>query len=324
MTQAYARIVGTGSYLPDNIVTNADLEKQVETSDEWIRERTGIRQRHIALPGQTTGDLAFEAATRALEAAGVDASEIDLLVLGTTTPDIIFPSTACLLQHRLGANGCAAFDVNAACSGFIYALGVANNFIRAGAAKTALVVGAETLSRMIDWSDRGTCVLFGDGAGAVVLKADSEAGVLSTHLHAGGGHEHLLYNPVGVSRGFTDAPNHGVKVHMTGNEVFKFAVKTLDAVVDETLDANGLSRSDVDWLIPHQANLRIITATAKRLDMPMDRVVVTVDRHGNTSAASVPLALDEAVRSGRVQRGELLLLEAFGGGFTWGSALIRY
>ncbi|MEB2316598.1 MAG: ketoacyl-ACP synthase III [Xanthomonadaceae bacterium] len=324
MTQAYARIVGTGSYLPDNIVTNADLEKQVETSDEWIRERTGIRQRHIALPGQTTGDLAFEAATRALEAAGVDASEIDLLVLGTTTPDIIFPSTACLLQHRLGANGCAAFDVNAACSGFIYALGVANNFIRAGAAKTALVVGAETLSRMIDWSDRGTCVLFGDGAGAVVLKADSEAGVLSTHLHADGGHEHLLYNPVGVSRGFTDAPNHGVKVHMTGNEVFKFAVKTLDAVVDETLDANGLSRSDVDWLIPHQANLRIITATAKRLDMPMDRVVVTVDRHGNTSAASVPLALDEAVRSGRVQRGELLLLEAFGGGFTWGSALIRY
>ena len=324
MTQAYARIVGTGSYLPDNIVTNADLEKQVETSDEWIRDRTGIRQRHIALPGQTTGDLAFEAATRALEAAGVDAAEIDLLVLGTTTPDIIFPSTACLLQHRLGANGCAAFDVNAACSGFVYALGVANNFIRAGAAKTALVVGAETLSRMIDWSDRGTCVLFGDGAGAVVLKADAEPGVLSTHLHADGGHEHLLYNPVGVSRGFTDAPNHGVKVHMTGNEVFKFAVKTLDAVVDETLNANGLSRSDVDWLIPHQANLRIISATAKRLDMPMDRVIVTVDRHGNTSAASVPLALDEAIRSGRVQRGELLLLEAFGGGFTWGSALIRY
>jgi 3-oxoacyl-[acyl-carrier-protein] synthase-3 len=324
MTQAYARIVGTGSYLPDNIVTNADLEKQVETSDEWIRDRTGIRQRHIALPGQTTGDLAFEAATRALEAAGVDAAEIDLLVLGTTTPDIIFPSTACLLQHRLGANGCAAFDVNAACSGFVYALGVANNFIRAGAAKTALVVGAETLSRMIDWSDRGTCVLFGDGAGAVVLKADAEPGVLSTHLHADGGHEHLLYNPVGVSRGFTDAPNHGVKVHMTGNEVFKFAVKTLDAVVDETLNANGLSRSDVDWLIPHQANLRIISATAKRLDMPMDRVIVTVDRHGNTSSASVPLALDEAIRSGRVQRGELLLLEAFGGGFTWGSALIRY
>ena len=324
MAQPYARIVGTGSYLPDNIVTNADLEKQVETSDEWIRERTGIRQRHIALPGQTTGDLAFEAATRALEAAGVAASEIDLIVLGTTTPDAIFPSTACLLQHRLGANGCPAFDVNAACSGFVYALGVADKFIRSGAAKTALVVGAETLSRMIDWTDRGTCVLFGDGAGAVVLKADDTPGILSTHLHADGGYEHLLYNPVGVSRGFKDVPNHGVKVHMTGNEVFKVAVKTLDAVVDETLDANGLSRSDLDWLIPHQANLRIISATAKRLQMSMDRVVVTVDRHGNTSAASVPLALDEAIRSGRAQRGELLLLEAFGGGFTWGSALIRY
>lgn len=324
MAQPYARIAGTGSYLPDNIVTNADLADKVETSDEWIRERTGIRQRHIALPGQTTGDLAFEAATRALEAAGVAASEIDLLVLGTTTPDIIFPSTACLLQHRLGANGCAAFDVNAACSGFVYALGVADKFIRAGAAKTALVVGAETLSRMIDWTDRGTCVLFGDGAGAVVLKADDTPGILSTHLHADGGYEHLLYNPVGVSRGFKDEPNHGIKVHMTGNEVFKVAVKTLDSVVDETLDANGLTRADLDWLIPHQANLRIISATAKRLQMSMDRVVVTVDRHGNTSAASVPLALDEAVRSGRVQRGELLLLEAFGGGFTWGSALIRY
>ncbi len=324
MTQVHARIAGTGSYLPDNIVTNADLEKKVDTSDAWIRERTGIHQRHIALPGQTTGDLAFEAATRALEAAGVTAAEIDLIVLGTTTPDIIFPSTACLLQHRLGANGCAAFDVNAACSGFIYALGVADKFIRAGAARTALVVGAETLSRMLDWNDRGTCVLFGDGAGAVVLKADTEAGILSTHLHADGGYEHLLHNPVGVSRGFTDEPNHGVKVHMTGNEVFKIAVKTLDATVDETLKANGLERSDLDWLIPHQANLRIISATAKRLQMPMERVIVTIDRHGNTSSASVPLALDEAVRSGRVQRGELLLLEAFGGGFTWGSALIRY
>ena len=325
MAQVYARIAGTGSYLPENIVTNADREKRVDTSDQWIRERTGIRQRHIALPGQTTSDLAFEAATRALEAAGVEASEIDLLIVGTTTPDIIFPSTACLLQHRLGANGCPAFDVNAACSGFVYALGVADKFIRSGAAKTALVVGAETLSRIIDWEDRGTCVLFGDGAGAVVLKADEQAGILSTHLHADGGYEHLLHNPVGPSRGFIEgAPNHGIKVHMTGNEVFKVAVKTLDAVVDETLDANNLTRADLDWLIPHQANLRIITATAKRLQMPMDRVVVTVDRHGNTSAASVPLALDEAVRSGKVQRGELLLLEAFGGGFTWGSALIRY
>jgi len=324
MTQIHARIAGTGSYLPEKVLTNADIEKLVETTDEWIRDRTGIRQRHIAAEGQTTGDLAFEAAKRALEAAGVQASELDLIVLGTTTPDIIFPSTACLLQHRLGANGCAAFDVNAACSGFIYALGVANNFIRAGAAKTALVVGAETLSRMLDWTDRGTCVLFGDGAGAVVLKASDEAGVMSTHLHADGGHKHLLYNPVGVSVGFTDEPNHGVRVRMAGSEVFKVAVKTLDAVVEETLVANGLEKSAIDWLIPHQANLRIILATAKRLAMPMDRVIVTVDRHGNTSAASVPLALDEAVRSGRVKRGELLLLEAFGGGFTWGSALIRY
>ena len=322
--QVFARIAGTGSYLPDNIVTNADLEKRVDTTDAWITERTGIRQRHIALPGQTTGDLAFEASKRALEAAGVAASEIDLLVVGTTTPDVIFPSTACLLQNRLGANGCPAFDVNAACTGFVYALGVANNFIRAGAAKTALVVGAETLSRMIDWTDRGTCVLFGDGAGAVVLKASDEAGIVSTHLHADGAYERMLHNPVGVSRGFTDEPNHGVRVKMIGNEVFKVAVKTLDAVVEETLSANGIEKSDIDWLIPHQANLRIITATAKRLSMPMDRVIVTVDRHGNTSAASVPMALDEAVRSGRVKRGELLLLEAFGGGFTWGSALIRY
>jgi 3-oxoacyl-[acyl-carrier-protein] synthase III len=320
----FARIAGTGSYLPEKVLTNADLEKFVETTDEWIRERTGIRERHIAAEGQTTGDLAFEAARRALEAAGVAASELDLIVVGTTTPDLVFPSTACLLQHRLGANGCAAFDVNAACSGFVYALGVANSFIKAGNAKTVLVIGAETLSRMLDWTDRATCVLFGDGAGAVVLKASDEPGILSTHLHADGGYKELLYNPVGVSVGFTDEPNHGVRVKMAGNEVFKVAVKTLDAVVEETLEANGLEKSAIDWLIPHQANLRIITATAKRLAMPMERVVVTVDRHGNTSAASVPLALDHAVRSGQVKRGELLLLEAFGGGFTWGSALIRY
>jgi len=322
---AFARIIGTGSYLPENVVTNDDMSKLVETSDEWIRERTGIRQRHMALPGQTTSDLAFEAATRALEAAGVKASEIDLIVVGTTTPDIIFPSTACLLQHRLGANGCAAFDVNAACSGFMYALATADKFVRSGASKKALVVGAETLTRMLDWTDRGTCVLFGDGAGAVVLSADDETGILSTHLHADGGFKHLLYNPVGVSVGFKqEETNCGVRVMMTGNEVFKVAVKTLDAVVEETLAANGLDKSQIDWLIPHQANLRIIQATAKRLNMPMDRVVITVDRHGNTSSASVPLALDEAVRSGSIKRGELLLLEAFGGGFTWGSALLRY
>ncbi|KFN50425.1 beta-ketoacyl-ACP synthase III [Arenimonas composti] len=321
----FSRIAGTGSALPEKIVTNADLEKMVDTSDEWIATRTGIRQRHVAGEGETTSTLAELAARRAMEAAGVTAAELDMIVVGTTTPDIIFPSTACLLQHRLGANGCAAFDVNAACSGFIYALSVADNFIRAGSKKTVLVVGAETLTRMLDWSDRGTCVLFGDGAGAVVLKADTEAGILSTHLHADGGKKELLYNPVGVSAGFRpEEKNAGVRVLMTGNEVFKHAVKALDAVVDETLAANGLDKSDLDWLIPHQANLRIIEATAKRLQMPMDRVIVTVDRHGNTSAGSVPLALDEAVRSGKVERGQLLLLEAFGGGFTWGSALIRY
>ena len=321
----YSRIAGTGSYLPEKVLTNADLEKMVDTNDEWIVSRSGIRERHIAAEGETTGDLAFHAATRALEAAGLDAADIELIVLGTTTPDVIFPSTACLLQHRLGANGCAAFDVNAACSGFIYALSVADKFIRSGSVKNALVVGAETLTRMVDWTDRDTCVLFGDGAGAVVLKADEEAGILSTHLHADGGKKHLLYSPVGVSVGFkTDEPNCGVKVMMAGSEVFKYAVKALDSVVDETLAANGLGKSDVDWLIPHQANLRIIEATAKRLQMSMDRVIVTVDRTGNTSSGSVPLALDEAIRSGRVQRGQLLLLEAFGGGFTWGSALIRY
>ncbi|MFK3649991.1 beta-ketoacyl-ACP synthase III [Lysobacter enzymogenes] len=321
----YARIAGTGSYLPAQVVTNDELAKRVETSDEWIRTRTGIRQRHVAAEGETTVDLAYQASLRALEAAGVQPEEIDLIVLGTTTPDLIFPSSACLLQHRLGANGCPAFDVNAACSGFVYALTVADKFIRSGAARTVLVVGAETLTRMLDWTDRSTCVLFGDGAGAVVLKADSETGILSTHLHADGGKKELLWNPVGVSAGFKpDEHNAGVRVLMTGNEVFKHAVKALDSVVEETLEANGLDRHEIDWLIPHQANLRIIEATAKRLDMPMERVIVTVDKHGNTSSGSVPLALDEAVRSGKVQRGQLLLLEAFGGGFTWGSALLRY
>ena len=321
----YSRIAGTGSYLPEKVLTNADLTEFVETTDEWIVARTGIRERHVAAEGETTSDLAYHAALRAMEAAGVTAADIDLIVLGTTTPDLIFPSSACLLQHKLGANGCPAFDVNAACSGFIYALTIADKFIRSGAAKTALVVGSETLTRMLDWSDRGTCVLFGDGAGAVVLKADAETGILSTHMHADGGKKELLWNPVGVSAGFKPAEhNAGVRVLMTGNEVFKHAVKALDSVVDEALDANGLDKHELDWLVPHQANLRIIEATAKRLDMPMERVIVTVDRHGNTSSGSVPLALDEAVRSGKIQRGQLVLLEAFGGGFTWGSALLRY
>ena len=324
MSQIYTRIIATGSALPERVVTNADLEKIVDTSDEWIHSRTGIRQRHIAADGETTGDLAYEAAKRALEAAGVKASELDLIVLGTTTPDIIFPSTACLVQHRLGANGCAAFDVNAACSGFVYALGIADKFIRSGQSKKVLVIGAETLTRMVDWTERESCVLFGDGAGAVVLEASSEPGIYATCLHADGGFKHLLYNPVGVSVGFNDEPNHGVRIKMSGREVFKVAVKTLDSLVEETLQAAGLVESQIDWLIPHQANLRIIEATAKRLNMSMERVIVTVDKHANTSSGSVPLALDFAVRSGKVQRGQNLLLEAFGGGFTWASALLRY
>jgi len=316
----YSRIAGTGSYLPEKVVTNDDLAKVVDTSDEWIRSRTGIRERHIAADTETTSDLGYNAAVRALEAAGIEASQLDLIVVGTTTPDLIFPSTACLIQARLGVAGCAALDVNAACSGFVYALSVADKFVRSGDAKYALVIGAETLTRIVDWTDRTTCVLFGDGAGAVVLKADTDTGILSTHLHADGSKKELLWDPVGVSVGFES----GAKINMKGNDVFKYAVKALDSVVDETLQANGLDKSDLDWLIPHQANLRIIEATARRLDMSMDQVVVTVDRHGNTSAGSVPLALDEAVRSGRVQRGQLLLLEAFGGGFTWGSALLRY
>ena len=320
----YSRIAGTGSYLPEKVLTNADLEKMVETSDEWIQSRTGIRERHIAAEGETTSDLGYNAALRALEAAGIDASQLDMIVVGTTTPDLIFPSTACLIQAKLGVAGCPAFDVNAACSGFVFALGVADKFIRSGDCKHVLVIGTETLTRMVDWNDRTTCVLFGDGAGAVVLKADEETGILSTHLHADGSKKELLWNPVGVSVGFREGPSGGGTINMKGNDVFKYAVKALDSVVDETLAANGLDKSDLDWLIPHQANLRIIEATAKRLEMSMDQVVVTVDKHGNTSSGSVPLALDAAVRSGKVERGQLLLLEAFGGGFTWGSALLRY
>ncbi len=323
MSTTYPRIIGTGSHLPEFVLTNAELEKRVETTDQWIRERTGIEQRHIAAPGETTSDLALIAARKALENAGVKASELDLIIVGTTTPDIIFPSTACLLQHQLGAKDCPAFDVNAACTGFIYALSIAEKFLKTGAAKTALVVGAETLSRMLDWTDRYTCVLFGDGAGAVVLRADQTPGVISTHIHADGQYQDMLYNPVGVSRGFTDGPNHGIRVMMDGKEVFRVAVRTLSRIVDETLKANNLDKGEIDWLVPHQANLRIILATAKHLDMPMDKVIVTVNKHGNTSAASVPLALDHGIKSGQIKPGQLLLLEAFGGGFTWGSALVR-
>jgi 3-oxoacyl-[acyl-carrier-protein] synthase-3 len=322
----FARITGTGSYLPEKVLTNKDLEDLVDTSDEWIRDRTGIAQRHLAAAGETTCDLAAHAARRALDAARRSPQDVDLIVVATTTPDKVFPSTACLLQQRLDIHGCAAFDVQAVCSGFIYALSVAEKFIRTGAATCALVVGAETFSRVVDWSDRTTCVLFGDGAGAVVVEAADEPGILSTHLHADGAYERLLHVPGGVSRGYELDPSEGNPryTQMRGNEVFKMAVNTLGRIVDETLEANGLKKADIDWLVPHQANIRIIQATARKLNMDMERVVVTVDRHGNTSAASVPLALDVAVRDGRIQPGETLLLEAFGGGFTWGSVLLKF
>ena len=321
---SYPRIAGTGSSLPGRIVTNSELAESVETSDAWIRERTGIRQRHIIDEAESTCDLAERAARNALDAARIDPSTLDLIVVGTTTPDRIYPSTACRLQARLGAGDCPAFDVQAVCTGFIYALGVAEKFFRAGSIGRALVVGADTHSRLLDWSDRGTCVLFGDGAGAVVLEESESPGVISTHLHADGRYESLLYIDGGTPRGAGRFADGGAYTKMQGNEVFKVAVRTLHRIVDETLAANCMDRSDVDWLIPHQANIRIIEATARKLGMSMDRVIVTVDTHGNTSAASVPLALDAAVRDGRVQPGQLLLLEAFGGGFTWGSALVRY
>ncbi len=320
----YSRIAGTGSYLPEKILTNHDLEKMVDTSHEWIVERTGIEKRHIAAEGQSTCDLGEIAAKRAMEMAGKTAEDIDLIVFATTTPDLIFPSTACLLQKKLGIAGGAAFDIQAVCTGFVYALGVADKFIKSGSHKCALVVGAETLSNILDWTDRGTCILFADGAGAVVLEASEEEGIMSTHLHADGQYESLLNTAGGLSRNKALLDSGGAYVQMKGNEVFRMAVNTLGRIVDETLEHNNLEKSDIDWLIPHQANIRIIKATAKKLKMNMDHVVVTVDQHGNTSAASVPLALDTAVRDGRIQRGETILLEAFGGGFTWGSALIRY
>jgi 3-oxoacyl-[acyl-carrier-protein] synthase III len=320
----YSSIAGTGSYLPEKILTNADLEKIVDTTDEWIRTRTGIEERHVVVEGETTADLAEKAARSAMADAGVGPDDIDLICIGTTTPDLIFPNVGTLLQSRLGIHGCPAFSVEAACAGFLYALSIADKYVRLGEAKCALVIGAETLTRIVDWKDRATCVLFADGAGAVVLKPAEQPGILSTHLHADGRYKDLLLYPDGVSSGFKLVRDGTAGVRMKGNEVYKVAVNTLGALVTETLAANNISKDKIDWLIPHQANIRIIEAIAKRLELPMERVIVTINTHGNTSAASVPLALDAGIRDGRIKRGQLLLLEAFGGGFTWGSALIRY
>lgn len=312
-----SRIVGTGSYLPSKVLSNKDLESMVDTTDEWIFTRTGIRQRHIAAPNEMTSDLATKAALRAIDSAGIDVAAIDLIIVASTTPDKVFPSIATMVQRKLGlSNNCPAFDLQAVCSGFVYGLSAADNFIKAGANKCALVIGADTMSKITDYTDRSNCILWGDGAGAVILQASEEKGVISTHLHANGNYENMLHVPRSADKPDT--------IEMEGNAVFKMAVNTLDQIVDETLAANNMEKSDINWLVPHQANIRILQATAKKLDMDMGKVVVTVDQHGNTSAASIPLALDVAVSDGRIKRGDVILMEAFGGGFTWGSALVKY
>ncbi len=320
----YARVVSTGSYLPSNRVSNHDLEKMVDTSHEWILSRTGIENRHIADEHESTSDLAEKAAIAALEAANLDPDSIDLIVMATTTADQVFPSSACLLQDRLGIKGSPAFDVQAVCAGFMYALDIAEKFIRTESATRALVIGAETFSRIIDWEDRSTCVLFGDGAGAIIVEASNVPGIHSTHLHADGQYKDLLSVPVGVSKNFNKVVNGSAFTQMQGGEVFKIAVKCMEKVAEEALEANGAEIDSVDWMIPHQANMRIITATAKRLGIPMSKVIVTVNQHGNTSAASIPLAFDVAVRDGRIKPGDRILIEGFGGGFTWGAAFLTY
>lgn len=318
-TLKYSRILGTGGYLPEKILSNADLEKMVDTSDQWILERTGISTRHIIADNETTSSMAEQAARKAIAAANINPEQIELIIVGTTTPDRMFPSTACILQQRLGAQPCPAFDLSAACAGFIYGLSIADQYIRTGAIKYALVIGCDALSRIVDWTDRSTCVLFSDGAGAVVLGPSDKPGILATHLHADGRYKDLLYAPNHI--GELKEPAY---IKMQGNEVFKIAVQRLGSIVDETLEKNNIDKHQIDWLIPHQANLRIIQATAKKLDLPMERVILTVKEQGNTSAASVPLALDYGIREGKVKRGETLLLEAFGAGLAWGSALIIY
>jgi len=316
----WSRIAGTGSYLPPKVVTNADLARQMDTSDEWIRSRTGIRQRHIAEPSQTSSDLAVEASRAALAAARIPPQEIDLIIVATSTPDYIFPSTACIMQAKLGIKGCAAFDIQAVCSGFVYALAIADKLIRSGQHRCALIVGAEVYSRILDWKDRGTAVLFGDGAGAVILRADSKPGIMASALHADGSYVDILSVPGNVCGGkIVGSPF----LQMDGQAVFKFAVKVLDEVARETLAMCGLTPADVDWLIPHQANVRILEATARKLGVDLSKLIVTVDRHGNTSAASVPLALDVAIRDGRIKPGHKIMLQGVGGGFTWGASLVE-
>jgi 3-oxoacyl-[acyl-carrier-protein] synthase-3 len=317
----HTKIIGTGGYLPENIVTNQQLAESVDTSDEWIFERTGIRSRCIVAAHETAASMAEIAARQAIEAAQIQPNDIDLIIVATGTPDNVYPSTACLLQHRLGVTGGVAFDIQAACSGSIFALSIADQYIKSGAAKTVLIVGSEVCSRIVDWTDRGTCILFGDGAGAMLLQASTEIGVLSTHIHSDGQYEDLLNCPNPQAMGDDESLGY---IAMRGNEVFKVAVNTLGRIVDETLEAHNMDKSEIDWLVPHQANIRIIAATAKKLKMSMEQVVVTLETQGNTSSASVLLAFNEAVRDGRIQRGQTVLLEAFGAGFTWGSALVRY
>jgi 3-oxoacyl-[acyl-carrier-protein] synthase-3 len=317
----YSRILGTGSYLPANVVSNAQLAKRVDTSDEWIVSRTGIHARHLAADDESTSDLAWHAAEAALAASGIDRQDIDLIIVATTTPDMVFPSTACLVQEKLGIHGCAAFDVQAVCAGFMYALVTANNYIKCGMAKNALIVGAEVISRILDWEDRRTCVLFGDGAGAVVLGASQAPGIQHACLAADGRYAKILNTPAHIAHGQIQGQPY---LQMDGPAVFKFAVKALSDIAVTTLTQAGVTKDQVDWLVPHQANLRIIEATAKHLGLPMERVVVTLPQHGNTSAASIPLALDVAVRDGRIQRGQTLLLEGIGGGFAWGAILLTY
>jgi len=314
----FSKIIGVGSYLPKNVLTNKDLEESLDTTDEWITSRTGIKQRHIVSKNEATSDLALEASLKAISDSGINKNDIDLIIVATTTPDKIFPSTACILQAKLEVNECPAFDIQAVCSGFIYALSIADNFIKTNSAKNILVVGADSMSKITDYKDRSNAILWGDGAGAVILSASDKLGILSTHIHSDGKFENLLHVPKKNDSSLVDT------IEMQGSQVFKMAVNTLDKIVDETLLANNLHKKDIDWLVPHQANIRILEATAKKLDMDMSKVIVTIDKHGNTSAASIPLALDQGVKENKVKPGNLILMEAFGGGFTWGSALIRF